>query len=154
MSGFDAAAVAVSARLPLGWVTPAAASRVRAAMQKLGVADLGARGFATLSGGQQQRLMLAGALAAGSDLLVLDEPTDGLDASSRLAFIQTVRSCLSDGLAAVLVSHDVEDLAALCTRVARLHARADESQPSRADCCVPAELFSATPVPAPAGVLG
>ena len=154
MSGFDAAAVAVSARLPLGWVTPAAASRVRGSMQKLGVADLGALRFSTLSGGQQQRLMLAGALAAGSDLLVLDEPTDGLDASSRRAFLRAVRACLAEGLAAVLVSHDVEDLAALCTRVARLHPPVDEAQPSSADCVTPAELFAVAAAPEPAGAVG
>jgi ABC-type Mn2+/Zn2+ transport system ATPase subunit len=141
MSAFDAAAVAVSARLPLGWLNGRSRSAVRASMQQLGVADLEPRRFATLSGGQQQRVMLAGALAAGSDLLVLDEPTDGLDAASRAALLDALRACLADGLAAVLVSHDADDLVALATRVARVRPADDPSGTSHVDCVAPESLF-------------
>jgi ABC-type Mn2+/Zn2+ transport system ATPase subunit len=154
MSGFDAAAMAVSSRLPLGWVRRDAAAGVKTWMGKLAVAGLAKTRFSTLSGGQQQRLMLAGALAAGSELLVLDEPADGLDAASRQSFLDAVRDCLHDGLAAVLVSHDVDDLAALCTRVARLHPSADGTGPSEVECATPADLWRPAELAAAAGRAG
>jgi ABC-type Mn2+/Zn2+ transport system ATPase subunit len=87
--------------------------------------------------------MLAGALAAGSDLLVLDEPTDGLDAASRLSFVDAVKQSLAAGLAAVLVSHDPDDLAALCTRVARVQPSPDGRTPSTVRCVATADLWAA-----------
>jgi ABC-type Mn2+/Zn2+ transport system ATPase subunit len=143
MTGFDAAALAVSTRRFCGWLGAGAKQVVRASMAKLNVEDLAKRPFATLSGGQQQRLMLAGALAAGSDLLVLDEPTDGLDATSRLSFIEAVKQSLGAGLAAVLVSHDPDDLAALSTRVARVQPSPDGRRPSTVQCVATADLWPA-----------
>ena len=153
MSAFDAAAVATSARLPLGWLTSRARSAVRQSMEKLGVGDLAGRRFSTLSGGQQQRVMLAGALSAGSDLLVLDEPTDGLDAASRGALLGALRDCLASGLAAVLVSHDADDLAALATRVARVRPADDAAGISTVQSVAPGELFAAGARPEPAGAV-
>jgi energy-coupling factor transporter ATP-binding protein EcfA2 len=87
--------------------------------------------------------MLAGALAAGSELLVLDEPTDGLDAASRRSFLDAVQESLAAGLAAVLVSHDLDDLAALSTRLARVQPSPDGTGPSEVDCIAPADLWPA-----------
>jgi ABC-type Mn2+/Zn2+ transport system ATPase subunit len=154
MSGFDAAALAVSCRSPFGWLRGAGAAAVNASMARLGVGDLARRPFATLSGGQQQRLMLAGALAAAPELLVLDEPTEGLDAAARLAFLQAVREELARGLAAVLVSHDVEDLEALCTQVARLHPAASPLAPSAVTLTPPAEIWQHHPAPAAPSMTG
>src|SRR5690606_10292672 len=60
--------------------------RAKAAMTEMGLADLARRRASKLSGGQQQRLQLAMGLVADPALLVLDEPTVGLDAASRKAF--------------------------------------------------------------------
>jgi ABC-type Na+ transport system ATPase subunit NatA len=79
---------------------------------------------------------------------VLDEPTDGLDAASRHSFLDATRASLAGGLAAVLVSHDVDDLAALCTRVARLHPSADGQGPSEVEIAAPEALWRPAAVPA------
>src|SRR5262249_57881632 len=61
-----------------------------------------------LSGGQQQRVVLAMAFACRPSLIVLDEPTTGLDVTTQRHILDTVRSlCNSYGVAAVYVSHDL-----------------------------------------------
>jgi ABC-type Mn2+/Zn2+ transport system ATPase subunit len=140
MSGFDAASMALSARRPLGRIGRREAGQVREAMEAMGVADLARRAFATLSGGQQQRLLLAGALAAGPDVLVLDEPTDGLDARSRDALLDVLRGQNRAGVCTVMISHDVEDLLRLADRIALLRPPDDPGRPSRAEVIGPDEL--------------
>src|SRR5439155_25112157 len=100
MSGLDAASLAVSSRRRFGWVRRIG-GRVRDHMKLLGVEHLARRAFARLSGGQQQRLLLAGALADDPDVLVLDEPTEGLDLSSRDLFLSALRDAIAQGLGAV-----------------------------------------------------
>ncbi len=85
----------------------------------------------SLSGGQLQRVRLAAALTCDPDLLVLDEPTTGLDAQSTEAFctlIQTLRA--SRQLSILLVTHDRTTAQALDAQIVRLengclHAEAD-----------------------------
>jgi ABC-type Mn2+/Zn2+ transport system ATPase subunit len=128
MTALDAAALATSAGRRLGWVRDT--SQVRRMMDTLGVAPLAGRPFAKLSGGQQQRVLLAGALAPRPDVLVLDEPTDGLDVRARLALLDLLRDFTANGLSTVVISHDVQDLLYLCHEVAWLHAADDAEQPS------------------------
>jgi phospholipid/cholesterol/gamma-HCH transport system ATP-binding protein len=76
---------------------------------------------AELSGGMMKRVGLARALALEPELLLLDEPTAGLDPDRSAAFVRLIRSLREQlGLTVVLVTHDVETLAALATRVAVL----------------------------------
>ena len=138
MTGLDAACFATSARRPLGWL--ADTGGVVRMMEMLGVADLAYRPFARLSGGQQQRILLAGAMAARPDVLVLDEPTDGLDVRSRDALLALLRQFTSEGLCAVVISHEVEDLLYVCDTIAWLHAAGDPDQPSRVELTSPTEL--------------
>ncbi len=76
-----------------------------------------------LSGGQQQRVALAMAFACRPSLIVLDEPTTGLDVSTQRHVLETVRSlCRSYGVAAVYVSHDLAVVGALVSQVAVMYA--------------------------------
>jgi ABC-type Mn2+/Zn2+ transport system ATPase subunit len=139
MTALDAAAMAVSARRRFGWLGGAVGG-VRESMRALGVADLAGRAFARLSGGQQQRVLLAGAIASGPDVLVLDEPTDGLDVHSRRTLLELLRGFTAKGLCTVIISHEVEDLLGVCDEVAWLHAGEEEGEASRVEVIGPGEL--------------
>jgi energy-coupling factor transport system ATP-binding protein len=76
-----------------------------------------------LSGGQMRRVALAGVLAMTPTLLVLDEPTTGLDAAARAEFYHYVRRAQRErGVTVVLVSHDMAEVAALADQLFVLHA--------------------------------
>ena len=76
-----------------------------------------------LSGGQQQRVAIAMAFACRPSLIVLDEPTTGLDVSTQRHVLETVRSmCRSYGVAAVYVSHDLAVVGGLVSQVAVMYA--------------------------------
>ena len=76
-----------------------------------------------LSGGQQQRVALAMAFACRPSLIVLDEPTTGLDVSTQRHILDTVRSlCQGYGVAAVYVSHDLAVVGELAAEVAVMYA--------------------------------
>ncbi len=76
-----------------------------------------------LSGGQQQRVSLAMAFCCRPSLIVLDEPTTGLDVTTQRHVLETVRSlCRSYGVAAVYVSHDLAVVGGLVTEVAVMYA--------------------------------
>jgi peptide/nickel transport system ATP-binding protein len=85
-----------------------------------------------LSGGQQQRVALAMAFACRPSLIVLDEPTTGLDVSTQRHILDTVRRlCHGYGVAAVYVSHDLAVVSELAAQVAVMYAgRIVESGPS------------------------
>ena len=86
-----------------------------------------------LSGGQQQRVALAMAFACRPSLIVLDEPTTGLDVSTQRHILDTVRSlCQGYGVAAVYVSHDLAVVSELAAEVAVMYAgRIVEAGPAR-----------------------
>jgi peptide/nickel transport system ATP-binding protein len=76
-----------------------------------------------LSGGQQQRVVIAMAFSCRPSLIVLDEPTTGLDVSTQHHVLETVRSlCRSYGVAAVYVSHDLAVVGGLVSQVAVMYA--------------------------------
>ncbi|HEX8339952.1 MAG TPA: ATP-binding cassette domain-containing protein [Tepidisphaeraceae bacterium] len=137
ISGFDAAALAVSAQTPFGWITGEARRRIEGAMARLGVLPLAGQPFASLSGGQQQRILLAGALATDPDLLVLDEPTDGLDVRSRAELLRLLAALKATGVCTALISHEIEDLLAVCDSVAWLHAAEVAGGTSRVEHLTP-----------------
>ena len=72
----------------------------------------------SLSGGQQRRVALAGVLACQPRLLILDEPTAGLDPRSRFSFLQLIdRLNAEEGITVMIASHNREDLESLCDRI-------------------------------------
>lgn len=96
---------------------------VRAALDRVGMADLAERQVGRLSGGQLQRVLLARALAQEARLLLLDEPFTGVDAASEAAVTAVLRELVADGCALVVSTHDLSMLPALCDRSVLLHRR-------------------------------
>jgi ribose transport system ATP-binding protein len=72
--------------------------------------------IATLSGGNQQKIVLARWLAVGRKILVLEEPTIGVDVGARAEIYRMLEDALSDGLAVVLISSDFEEVVGLSDR--------------------------------------
>ncbi|WP_369056378.1 ABC transporter ATP-binding protein [Kineococcus terrestris] len=78
--------------------------------------------LAALSGGERRRLDLAVALLGHPDLLLLDEPTTGLDAESRRSVWDLVRELVATGTAVLLTTHHLEEAEELADRLALMHA--------------------------------
>jgi ABC-type Mn2+/Zn2+ transport system ATPase subunit len=98
---------------------PGAADReaVATALARTGIAALADRRFRTLSGGQRQRTLIARALAAEPELLVLDEPTNGMDPAAELATLDVLDELHRGGLAVVMVSHRIEAVVNYARRI-------------------------------------
>jgi zinc transport system ATP-binding protein len=103
---------------------PGAADRaaVRAALADVGLADRAGDPVATLSGGQQQRTLIARALTGRPDLLILDEPTAGVDADSQEAFAATLDRFRQRGGTVLLVAHELGPLQPLIDRCVVVHS--------------------------------
>lgn len=93
--------------------------RVRQAMEAVGLDFEAFKDRMTfgLSGGQLRRVALAGVLALQPELLVLDEPTAGLDPQGRRQLLDHLRTLHAAGMTLVIVSHNMEELAAICNRL-------------------------------------
>jgi ribose transport system ATP-binding protein len=77
--------------------------------------------FGALSGGNQQKVLLAKWLQVRPDLLLLDEPTQGLDVGARGQVVRLIRSIASGGTGVVLASADLDTIVATCDRVLVVH---------------------------------
>ncbi|MGB3635156.1 MAG: ATP-binding cassette domain-containing protein, partial [Rubrobacteraceae bacterium] len=91
--------------------------RVRETLELLGVEHLAERSPHTLSGGEKRRVAIAGVLAMRPEVLVMDEPTAGLDPATRQDLLGIIRNLHSEGAAIVLVSHDLDEVAEISDRV-------------------------------------
>lgn len=90
----------------------------RAALARTGVPELGPRQMARLSGGQFQRVLLARALLARPQILILDEPTQGLDQPGIAGFYRLVEEVRAEtGAAVLMVSHDLHVVMSATDRV-------------------------------------
>ena len=89
-----------------------------AALVRVGLPEVAGRQMADLSGGQFQRVLLARALLAQPDILILDEPTQGLDQPGEAAFYRLIEEVRSEtGVAVLMVSHDLHVVMAASDRV-------------------------------------
>jgi len=102
---------------------PRAADRaaVREALRDVGLLDRIGDPVATLSGGQQQRTLIARALAGRPELLILDEPTAGVDAASQESFATTLLKFQAAGGTVLLVAHELGPLEPLIDRAVVVH---------------------------------
>jgi len=90
--------------------------RVRAAIDAVGLSEVASKKIRNLSGGMRRRVGIAQAIVADPELLLLDEPTGGLDPEQRMRFRQLITG-LSADRTVVLSTHLVEDIAAVCMNV-------------------------------------
>ncbi len=125
-----------SSRLGFGFAGQEDREAIEEAMKIVGIAALADRRVARLSGGQQQRAFIARALAADADVLVLDEPAVSVDAESREEFYSLLHDLNRDGLAVILVEHDIGVVTEHADRIACLnrklyfHGETDEFEAS------------------------
>jgi len=105
------------------WARPGAADReaVERALHVVDLEDRARSSLAELSGGQQRRVLIARALAGSPDVLLMDEPTAGVDASSQRALAATLRRLVDEGVTMLVVTHEVGAMAALVTRAVVMH---------------------------------
>ena len=92
------------------------ASAVEQALENTGIADLAQRQYRSLSGGQKRRTLVARALAANPDLLVLDEPTANMDRESETLLYEAL-GAYKGKTAILVVTHDTEFVSSLTDRV-------------------------------------
>ena len=94
---------------------------VEAALRHCDALGLADRMFGELSGGERQRVLLAGALAQGGSVLLLDEPTAALDLPHAVSIFERLRQQLEPGRCALVVTHDLNLAAAWADRILILH---------------------------------
>jgi energy-coupling factor transport system ATP-binding protein len=120
--------------------------RVRESLRVLGAEELARRSPFALSGGEKRRAAIAGVLAMKPEVLILDEPTAGLDPATRQELLALILGLREAGISVVLVSHDLEEIAEVADRVCALHEGRVRAVGT------PAEVFYRDPAQAPATV--
>ncbi|MFI9305497.1 ABC transporter ATP-binding protein [Streptomyces triculaminicus] len=90
-------------------------------MEQAGITEIADRMVNKLSGGQEQRVRFAMATAGANDLIVLDEPTTGMDVTARQAFWGVMREQANEGRAVLFATHYLEEADAIADRVIVLH---------------------------------
>ncbi|MDJ0927726.1 MAG: ATP-binding cassette domain-containing protein [Gammaproteobacteria bacterium] len=84
--------------------------RTDAVLRQLGIADLATKRYSQMSTGEQRRFLLARALVAEPQTLVLDEPLAGLDLQAAFDFLRLMRELIATGVSIVLVTHHVNEI--------------------------------------------
>ena len=97
-------------RLP--WASRTDVREADEVLERLGMGELGDRHIRELSGGQQQRVFIARAMLRRPKLLLMDEPTSGVDVRTRHDVMHVIHELHHDGLAVVLTTHDLNGIAA------------------------------------------
>jgi manganese/zinc/iron transport system ATP- binding protein len=118
----------------LGWVRRAGRREKEAAMDalvKVGMQDFATRQISQLSGGQQQRVFLARALAQNAQVYFMDEPFQGVDATTEHAIVMLLQELRASGKTVVVVHHDLETVEEYFDWVAMMNVRRIASGPVR-----------------------
>ncbi|HWL32654.1 MAG TPA: metal ABC transporter ATP-binding protein [Gaiellaceae bacterium] len=116
----------------LGWVRrPGSDDRAaaREALEQVGMTELAGRQISQLSGGQQQRVFLARALVQHADVYFMDEPFQGVDATTERAIVELLRELRSRGKTVVAVHHDLQTVPEYFDQVTLLNVRRIASGP-------------------------
>lgn len=87
------------------------------ALEQVGLLERAKDDVSTLSGGQHRRVLIARALAAQPDVLVMDEPTAGVDLASQDVLMKVLGKLATTGVTMIIVTHEVEALAPILTRI-------------------------------------
>lgn len=103
------------------WFSRAERAMAREALERLGIGDLADRGLHELSGGQFQRVLVARALVSEPQLLLLDEPTSGIDLRTRGEMLGLVGQLRRDGLTIIMTTHDLNWVASHLPRIVCLN---------------------------------
>jgi ABC-type Mn2+/Zn2+ transport system ATPase subunit len=109
---FEAVLMARTRGRVLPWAGPQERRQVAEVLERLGIGELARRHLRQLSGGQLQRVFIARALLRGPELLLLDEPTSGVDVRTRHDVLHLLADLNADGLSVVLTTHDLNAIAA------------------------------------------
>lgn len=120
--------------------------RLATALERVALPGLARRSYWSLSGGQRQRALLARALVREPRLLVLDEPSSGLDVTSEELLMQTLAGLQAAGLTLVLVTHDLAMAGRFATHVALVQGGRVQTGP-RAEILTTTRLSAAYQVP-------
>lgn len=110
----------------LGWVRrpgTSERSRASAALAQVGMQDYADRQISQLSGGQQQRIFLARALVQKAQVYLMDEPFQGVDATTERAIVDLLRALRAEGKTVVAVHHDLQTVAEYFDEVTLLNVR-------------------------------
>ena len=107
----------------LPWATPQEKAEVTEVLDRLGIAGLRDRHIRELSGGQQQRMFIARALLRRPQLLLMDEPTSGVDVATRHEVLHLLDELNTQGLAILLTTHDLNGMAAHLPHLVALNTR-------------------------------
>lgn len=114
---------------PLRPIGRSGRARVAEAIDRVGLGHFTERRFGELSGGQQQRGILARALVADPELLLFDEPFNGLDRENRDVLLQLVRDLTAEGRTIIVSTHDLEIAQSVCTHALLLSSGHTPEQP-------------------------
>ena len=113
------------------WPSRVERARALGVLRRLGIADLASRHIRELSGGQQQRVFIARALLGDPELLLLDEPTSGVDATTRHEVLHLLDDLNRAGAAVVLTTHDLNGIATHLPHVVCLNTTVIADGPPR-----------------------
>jgi manganese/zinc/iron transport system ATP- binding protein len=119
----------------LGWLRrPGRPERERAmqALDQVGMADLASRQISQLSGGQQQRVFLARALVQDAEVYFMDEPFQGVDATTERAIVEILSDLRSRGRTVMVVHHDLQTVSEYFDHVFLLNVRRIDAGPVEA----------------------